>query len=63
MRVFDEIQPPISQEAWQRHYDRLKCEHAKQVGRTQLGIDIYRSETRCADCGKLLKWKRYWLVF
>jgi hypothetical protein len=42
MRVFDEIQPPISQEAWQRHYDRLKCEHAKQVGRTQFGIDTVR---------------------
>ena len=39
-----------------------RCEHKVEVGKVSLGIDIYRSEGRCAACGKLLRWWRTGLV-
>ena len=38
----------------------IECAHANDVGRVGLGIDLYQSESRCADCVKLLRWERTW---
>jgi hypothetical protein len=50
---------------FRRQYEQqwpIECDHAKEVDKVRLGIDIYRKEVRCADCGELLRWERTWLV-
>ena len=45
---------------WRKQYEQqwaIECDHARQTGKVGLAIDIYRKETRCADCGKLLHWR------
>ena len=50
---------------WGKQYQQqwpIECDHAKEVGKIGLGIDIYRKEVRCADCGNLIEWERTCLV-